>query len=80
MYFVYILRSASYPDQLYTGCTTNLKKRLTDHNCGTTAHTDKYKPWDLVMYLMFQDKEKAANFEKYMKSHSGRAFRDKRLL
>ncbi len=80
MYCVYILRSINFPDQLYVGCTTNLKKRLSDHNCGTTSHTDKFKPWELVMYLAFNSKEKAVEFEKYLKSHSGRAFRDKRLL
>ena len=80
MYCVYILRSINFPDQLYVGCTTNLKKRLSDHNCGTTSHTDKFKPWELVMYLAFNSKEKAVEFEKYLKSHSGRAFRDKRFL
>ena len=32
------------------------------------------------MYLAFDDQNKAIEFEKYLKSHSGRAFRDKRLL
>lgn len=80
MYCVYIIRSINFTDQIYVGCTSNLKKRLSDHNCGTTAHTDKYRPWELVMYLAFNNKEKAVEFEKYLKSHSGRAFRDKRLL
>ena len=44
MYYVYILRSIKKSDQTYTGYTCNLKKRLSDHNCGTTSHTDKYKP------------------------------------
>ena len=80
MYYVYIIKSINYPDQLYVGCTQDLKKRLSNHNSGTTPHTEKYKPWELVMYLAFNNKEKAVEFEKYLKSHSGRAFRDKRLL
>ena len=80
MYYVYIIRSLSYSDQIYVGCTQDLKKRLSNHNCGTTEHTKKYRPWELVMYLAFSNKHKAVEFEKYLKSHSGRAFRDKRLL
>ena len=80
MYYVYIIKSINNPDQIYIGCTTNLDKRLSNHNSGTTPHTEKYKPWKLIMYLAFEDKIKAYAFEEYLKSGSGRAFRDKRLL
>lgn len=80
MHYVYILRSINSPAQIYVGHTRNLKKRLSDHNCGTTAHTDKYRPWKLVMYLAFEDELKALEFEKYLKSGSGRSFRDKRFV
>ena len=80
MYYVYIIKSIAYPDQLYVGCTQDLKKRLSNHNYGTTEHTQKYRPWNLEMYLAFSDKQKAIDFESYLKSHSGRAFRNKRLL
>lgn len=80
MHYVYIIKSINYPDQIYVGHTSDLKKRLSNHNCGTTPHTKKYKPWKLVMYLAFESEEKALEFEKYLKSHSGRAFRDKRLI
>lgn len=80
MYYVYIIRSINHLDQIYVGCTEDLNKRLSNHNCGTTPHTDKYKPWKLVMYLAFENKDKAYEFEEYLKSGSGRAFRDKRFL
>lgn len=80
MYYVYIIRSINHPAQIYVGHTINLRKRLSNHNCGTTEHTAKYKPWELVMYLAFSSEIKAIEFEKYLKSHSGRAFRDKRLI
>jgi len=80
MYYVYIIRSIDNPDQIYVGKTTNLKKRLSNHNNGTTPHTDKYKPWKLVTYLYFTDKTKAIEFEQYLKSGSGREFRNRRLL
>ncbi len=80
MYYVYLLRSLNFPDQIYIGFTQDLKKRLTNHNSGTTSHTDKYKPWEMVMFLGFKDKDAALEFERYLKSHSGRAFALKRFL
>jgi len=80
MYYVYILQSINYPERRYVGKTTNLKKRLSDHNSGTTFHTRKHKPWEIVTYIVFKDELKAIEFEKYLKSCSGRAFSKKRLL
>ncbi len=80
MLYVYIIRSINYPDQIYVGHTNNMKKRLSDHNCGTTSHTEKYKPWRLEVYIAFSDEMKAIEFEKYLKSGSGREFRKKRFL
>jgi putative endonuclease len=79
MWYVYILRSAASPEQEYTGATANLKQRLSDHNAGKSTHTAKFKPWELAWYSAFPDKYKALAFEKYLKSHSGRAFAKKRL-
>jgi len=39
----------------------------------------EFKPWELVWYCAFPDKYRALEFEKYLKSHSGRAFAKKRL-
>ncbi len=80
MHYVYIIKSISYPDKIYIGHTSNLKKRISDHNCGTTSHTKKYKPWELILYLGFKDKIKAIEFEKYLKSGSGRALAVRRFL
>lgn len=79
MYYVYILKSFQ-TDQIYIGYTRNLKTRLVAHNTGTSFHTAKYKPWKLQVFLGFKDKLNATAFEKYLKSHSGRAFALKRLL
>jgi putative endonuclease len=79
MWYVYILRSINNLDQEYVGATADLKRRLSDHNAGKSAHTAKFKPWQLIWYCAFPDKYKALAFEKYLKSHSGRAFAKKRL-
>jgi putative endonuclease len=79
MWYVYIIRSVVFPEQEYTGATANLKQRLADHNAGKSPHTAKFIPWDLLWYSAFPDKYKALEFERYLKSHSGRAFASKRL-
>ncbi len=78
-YYVYILQSKTFPNRFYTGFTENIETRLKDHNSGKDPHTSKYKPWELVSYLAFSDKSKAADFEQYLKSGSGHAFANKRL-
>jgi putative endonuclease len=79
MWYVYIIRSVSFPEQEYVGATADLRRRMSDHNAGKSTHTAKFKPWNLVWYCAFPDKHKALAFEKYLKSHSGRAFAKKRL-
>lgn len=79
MYYVYILRSINYSDQIYIGFTTNVERRLDEHNQGLSKHTFKFKPWKIETYIAFSDKKLALNFEKYLKIGSGAAFRNKRL-
>ena len=76
-YYVYILKSISHPEQSYVGITKDLQARLKTHNEGGSPHTSKYKPWEIKISITFTDKAKAFAFEKYLKSHSGRAFTSK---
>jgi len=73
MHYVYILESYD-GEHWYVGCTTDLERRLKEHNGGDGVHTKKYRPWKIKMYVVFHDQEKAFAFEKYLKSNSGRAF------
>ncbi|MFZ4067240.1 MAG: GIY-YIG nuclease family protein [Phenylobacterium sp.] len=79
MWYVYIIHSISHPDQTYIGATADLKTRVSHHNQGKSVHTAKYMPWNLRWYCAFPDKHAALEFERYLKSHSGRAFKQKRL-
>ena len=79
MKYVYLIQSIPIPSQRYVGITSDLKNRLTAHNEGLSPHTSKYKPFKLVTYVAFSNEEKALEFEKYLKSGSGRAFAEKRL-
>ncbi|MDE2113074.1 MAG: GIY-YIG nuclease family protein [Alphaproteobacteria bacterium] len=80
MWYVYVLRSQADPAQDYTGAAEDLRRRLADHNAGKSAHTAKFRPWALQWYCAFPHKMPALAFEKYLKSHPGRAFAKKRLL
>lgn len=80
MYYVYILQSLSFPMEIYVGFTTNLENRLKAHNSSDSKHTSKFQPWQLITYTAFKDKLKAQDFEKYLKSGSGRVFRKKHYL
>ena len=79
MFYVHRLKSRSSPDFAYTGHTTDLKRRLHEHNRGQVTSATKYAPFDLVFYAAFEDARIARNFEDYLKTGSGKAFAQKRL-
>jgi predicted GIY-YIG superfamily endonuclease len=79
MKYVYILHSQVNAERYYTGITSDLKARLAAHNSGAVSHTAKYRPWRIKTYIAFADEDRAAAFEKYLKSGSGRAFAKSRL-
>ncbi len=72
MYYVYILLCAD--DRPYTGCTDDLKDRIDRHQKGHVPATKNRLPVKLIAYFAFSNKYTAFNFEKYLKSGSGRAF------
>ncbi|KAF0177815.1 MAG: excinuclease ABC C subunit domain-containing protein [Limisphaerales bacterium] len=73
-HYVYILRSVANPDRHYVGLTDDLQERLGKHNAGEVTHTAKFKPWVIKTANAFRERERAAEFERYLKSGSGRAF------
>ena len=74
MHYVYLLESERDPTKRYVGFLDNLKQRLADHNDGKSKHTLENRPWRLVTYMAFSDREKALAFERYLKVGSGHAF------
>lgn len=77
MHYVYLLRSESDPGRTYIGETQDLKARLRKHNEGGSPHTSKHRPWKLEVYVAFPKEGKAKEFERYLKTGSGRAFAKK---
>jgi predicted GIY-YIG superfamily endonuclease len=62
------------------GSTHDLKKRLADHNRGICKTTQAAVPWTIAWYCAFRSKEPALEFERYLKTGSGYAFRKKHCL
>ncbi|MCL5798330.1 MAG: GIY-YIG nuclease family protein [Patescibacteria group bacterium] len=71
-WYVYILRCKD--ERFYIGCTDNLKDRIERHQKGQVPATKDCLPIKLISYFAFSNKYTAFNFEKYLKSGSGRAF------
>jgi len=78
MYYVYILEC--FNRTFYVGCTNNLKDRMRRHNEGQILATKNRLPVKLIVYIAFPNKYLAYNFEKYLKSGSGRAFLKRHLI
>ncbi|WP_084426923.1 GIY-YIG nuclease family protein [Aequorivita capsosiphonis] len=75
---VYILKCDD--NSHYVGCTENFQNRLKRHSNGLVTSTKYRLPVTPITKIIFSDKYKAYYFEKYLKSGSGRAFMNKRLV
>ncbi|MBL7069166.1 MAG: GIY-YIG nuclease family protein [Candidatus Omnitrophica bacterium] len=80
MHHVYILRSKKDQQRIYIGHASDLDKRLRKHNESKTVYTKRYAPWYIETYIAFIDKKLAIQFEKYLKSGSGKTFLKRRLM
>lgn len=75
MFLVYLLRSTRFPDKVYIGSTRDLKARIEKHNSGIEGgFAARFGPWKPVVTIEFEDRSRAGQFERYLKSGSGHAF------
>lgn len=78
LHYVYILKCSD--NIVYVGCTNDLKDRIFRHNKGYNNYTKSRLPVKLIFYCCLPNKYFAYNFEKYLKTGSGRAFIFKHLI
>jgi putative endonuclease len=78
MYYVYVIESQKNGD-LYKGFTTDINKRIKEHNAGVTESTKNFRPWRLVYCEIFLNKKDSMEREKYLKSGWGREYLKKSL-
>lgn len=73
-YFVYILYSKK-DKNLYTGCTSDLNKRLQAHNAGTVTATRDRRPLILIYKENYEAKAEAFKRERFLKTKWGNTFK-----
>ena len=71
MEYVYILQSEKNPNWLYKGRTSDLKKRIKEHNSGKNFSSAPYAPLRLIYYEAYLLKKDAFNRERYLKTSMG---------
>ena len=70
MYYVYVLKSLK-DDNLYTGVTANLRRRLREHNTGKTKSLRARRPLRLVFAEAYPSKRQALARERLFKTPAG---------
>ena len=70
MFYIYLLESIN-GKRLYVGYTSDLKKRLKEHNRGLNFSTKLYKPWKLIYYEACLNQDDAKRRERYLKKSQG---------
>ena len=71
MHTVYVLQSLK-DNNFYIGCTSNLEKRLLEHNKGGVRSTKYRKPFKIIFREEYSDKYIAFNKERYYKTAKGK--------
>ena len=78
--FVYIIQSIGHPATYYVGLTADVGARLAAHNAGLSRHTAANRPWKQLVVVEFDEEQPAVEFEKYLKTGSGREFARRHFL
>jgi len=78
MFFVYVLYSKK-DNNLYTGCTNDLERRIKEHQSGHQISTKSRGPFELVYYEYCKEKDDAFARERQLKSGKGKKYLKSRL-
>jgi putative endonuclease len=79
MFYLYVLQSDS-DGGLYIGFSTDLRRRLKEHQEGMACATSFRKPWRLIYYEAYLEEKDALGRERYLKSGGGRRFLKSQLI
>ena len=78
MAWVYIIKSKE--GYIYVGSTTNLKKRISQHNNKLAGWTKRGNDWELIYSEQFSDYSEARKKEMWLKIGVGRDFIKNNIL
>ncbi len=68
---VYVLKSIK-DKKYYTGYSSDVNRRLAEHNSGKTESTRRRRPFELIYSEQFQSEDEAKKSERFLKSGKGR--------
>lgn len=68
MHFVYLLQSKRN-DRVYIGYTTDIRRRVAEHNSGEERFTKRDVPWVLIYCEIYRKKSDAKRRERRLKYH-----------
>ena len=71
MFYVYYIESLKSSFR-YIGLTSDLKRRLEEHNSCQNKSTKAYAPYRVIFYEAYVDIDDAKRREKYLKTTAGR--------
>jgi putative endonuclease len=77
-YYVYVLLSKK-DSRFYTGSTSDLRRRIQQHNSGNVESTMNRRPLKLVYYEACHNQDDAKAREMYLKSGMGKRYLKNRL-
>ncbi len=70
-YYVYVLQSVR-KSFIYVGYTTDLKRRLKEHNDKEVLSTKHHAPFDLTHYEAYKNQKDAKRRGEYLKTTKGK--------
>ena len=73
MFYIYVLKSIK-SGRLYTGSTSNLRKRFNEHNENKSTYTKSKGPYKLIYYEACLNEQDAYAREKYLKTAWGKRY------
>ena len=79
MVFIYALNN-EVNSEIYVGITSEIERRLREHNSGKSRYTKAYRPWYLFYSEASEDYTSARKREKYFKTTTGRRELRKKLM
>ena len=77
-FFTYVLKSKQ-DGKFYTGFTSDLEKRINEHNSGKVFSTKKRIPFEVIYYEFCLSINDATHREKYLKTTYGKRYIKTRL-
>ena len=69
-FFTYVIKNIE--GKIYIGQTTDIERRLVEHNEEGNGYTSKFRPWELIVLESYLSRKESMARERYLKTGAGR--------